>query len=104
MKELKGECQFYVFSDDIEWTRQNIKCDGATYVDKTGSEFIDLALMMKCKNFIIPNSTFSWWAQYLSNAPDKIVIAPEIWLNDEGPRQNGVYLDNWVCLNPYQEQ
>lgn len=73
---------FIFFSDDIEWVRKNILCDVPCFYE-TGKDPIweKLRLMYSCKHFIISNSTFSWWAQYLSRNEDKIVIAPDRWSN-----------------------
>lgn len=39
-------------------------------------------MMYPCKHFVIPNSTLSWWAQYLAENKDKIVISPDHWYNN----------------------
>lgn len=41
----------------------------------------DLYLMSCCKNHILANSSFSWWGAWLDNGKDKLVIAPEKWMN-----------------------
>lgn len=77
---------FIFFSDDIGWVRQNIKTDGESYYERGDDPVWEkLRLMYSCKHFIISNSTFSWWAQYLSRNPDKIVVSPTRWYKVNGP-------------------
>lgn len=73
---------FYVFSDDISWVREHVPmCGRVVYVDRNNPAYEDMRLMCACKHFILSNSTFSWWAQYLGDAADKIVISPDRWTN-----------------------
>lgn len=79
--------QIYFFSDDIEWVKSNF-----LFLDQKKCNFIDwnsdkeswqdMYIMSKCENFIIANSSFSWWGAWLSTNKNKKIIAPKKWFND----------------------
>ncbi len=71
---------FFVFSDDIEWAKNNFIDSRFRFVDSNlDSPEIDMFLMSRCKNNIIANSSFSWWGAWLNQNADKVVIAPLRW-------------------------
>ena len=89
---------FFVFSDDIEWAKENIYTGVETYFeDGTDPIWEKLRLMSACKHFIISNSTFSWWSQWLSQNKDKIVVSPSRWFNNdyESPL---IDRKNWILI------
>lgn len=81
LKEKGITPHFYVFSEDLQWAKDNLPLENAVYVDwnKGEDSWQDMMLMSKCKHNILCNSTFSWWGGYLNPNPDKIVIAPTQW-------------------------
>ncbi|WP_297814790.1 alpha-1,2-fucosyltransferase [Segetibacter sp.] len=94
--------QFYVFSDDIDWVKQNLHSKyPITFVSNevTKTAFEDFYLMTICKHNIIANSTFSWWAAYLNNNPNKTVIAPQKWYNQSPYNYKDVYPLSWKILS-----
>jgi len=71
----------FIFSDDIEWAKINVRYPlPTTFVDwNAGQAWEDLRLMSACRGLAMANSSFSWWAGWLNPDPDKIVIAPRRW-------------------------
>lgn len=83
IKQLICNPVLVFFSDDIEWVKEHIRTDMPSYYESgVDPVWEKLRLMYSCKHFILSNSTFSWWAQYLSRNDNKIVISPDHWFND----------------------
>jgi hypothetical protein len=78
-KNLKN-FDIYIFTDDKSYFFKNnfLNTYKYTLVD-SGSDINDLYLMSLCKNFIISNSTYSWWGAFLSIYRNKIIVAPKKW-------------------------
>ncbi|WP_022752754.1 alpha-1,2-fucosyltransferase [Butyrivibrio fibrisolvens] len=90
---------FYIFSDDPEWCSENLlNIDVDKVVVRGYSAIEDFALMRACKNYIISNSTFSWWPAFLSDS--SIKIAPDRWYTDEikNERVRKSLLDDFIIL------
>lgn len=86
IKKNVSEPHFYLFSDDVEWCRENIVSllgPDVTIVDwnKGKNSPIDMLLMSRCRHNIIANSSFSWWAAFLNPNEGKIVCVPQKWTN-----------------------
>ena len=75
------EEKFLVFSDDIGWCKQQEIFQECQFSEGQ-NEVDDLNIMASCKNNIMANSSFSWWAAYLNPNPNKIVVAPKPWYAD----------------------
>lgn len=73
-----------IFSDDSEWCKTNLDLGRSVFFasDLGLSDMQEMALMSQCESLIIANSTFSWWAGYLSSLNGGMVIAPEKWYLD----------------------
>jgi hypothetical protein len=101
IKELVTKPVFFIFSNDIEWVKEKIELNTGIevyYEDKNNPAWETMRLMYNCKHFIISNSTFHWWAQYLSRNENKIVIAPNRWRNYEC--ELAIYEPDWILIEP----
>ena len=91
---------FYIFSDDIEWARENLKLNGRmTFIEPSagGKDFPDMHLMSQCRHHINANSSFSWWGAWIGEQPDSIVIAPKRWFTDK-PYPKDMIPERWIKL------
>ena len=85
-KIVGEELVLYFYSDDIEYCKQTFKeLSNVTFIDSqiSSNQIIDFELMRKSKYFILANSSFSWWASWLSERSGKIIISPEKWFLDD---------------------
>ncbi len=99
MKSRVPNAKFFIFSDEPKWCKENIPFPfECVYESGNDPVWEKLRLMYSCKHFIISNSTFSWWAQYLSRNDSKVVIAPSRWRN--GSYTWDIYKDqNWLLYD-----
>lgn len=93
--------EFFVFSDDIAWARDNLDIGFPRhYIDHNrGAEsYNDMRLMSLCRHHILANSSFSWWGAWLNPRADKIVVAPERWFAGDERRADDLIPQGWVTL------
>ena len=67
----------FVFTDDIEWSKKILsEQQNIFFIENTSNHLEDFWLMRNCKHFIIPDSTFSWWASSLGAKSHSIILKP----------------------------
>lgn len=96
LREKSPDAELFVFSDDLDYVRQNLDPAGLPvhWMDGHRTAAQDLALMRRCRAFIMSNSTFSWWGQWL--AQDKTVFAPDRWYTNG--KKTALYQENWNLI------
>lgn len=112
IKIFPEDYTFVIFSDRPKWCREKFS---KRYNDRNlifiegNTNIHDLFLMSMMKNFVIANSTFSWWGCYLCQNPNKIVVAPTFWKsipkNDKifEPETDDLYFEDWITVTPKYE-
>ena len=77
--------KYFVFSDDIAWCKENLDVNDAVFVNINAGKdaWKDMVLMSRCQINIIANSTFSWWAGWLNQQPDKTVLCPTKFISTD---------------------
>lgn len=98
IKSLKNISKFVVYSDDINWCK-TVFIGSEFYFMEGNRNVVDLFSMSVCRNNIIANSSFSWWASWLNQNSDKIIVAPKEWFGQTGPKDfETIYTRNMVRI------
>ncbi len=98
LEMMRDYSNLLIFSDDINWCRQNLQFENITFVEGT-TDIEDLWLMSLCKHNIIANSSFSWWGAWLNSNPTKLVVAPTNWFGpNTNLNQSDIIPNNWIKL------
>ena len=97
LAEFPDDIPVIVFSDDPAWCHeQDLFQDDRFMISENESGYIDQCLMSMCSDFIIANSSFSWWAAWLGNRGK--VIAPKKWFPDDKHNLKDLYCKGWKVI------
>jgi hypothetical protein len=99
LKKLKGETRkIWIFSDDIILAQSRMPPEFRSnycYVDDSGFSPAQLLHLLRFgQDYVIANSSFSWWGAALAFNKDSTVIAPEPWFAGM-PEPKDLIPTNW---------
>lgn len=97
----KQNLHVFVFSDDIEWVKNNIAFEDPVNFMERGrfTDAEELVLMSMCKHSVTANSTYSWWAAWLNANPNKIVVTPRKWFIGGTRNEKDLIPESWIRLD-----
>ena len=95
-------CLLLFFSDDIDWVQEHLGFLPYSKIfvkhNLQKNSWKDMLLMSSCNHNIIANSSFSWWAAWLNNNPEKKVIAPKEWFRTKDLDTTTLLPEEWIKL------
>lgn len=106
MQHFPEDTHYIVFSNDIKWCKENLNnlAPSIRFIEGE-SHLNDFYLQSLCKNNIISNSSFSWWAAYLNKNENKKVIVPGHWFQPEsGLSIEDLNPPEWIVLTDYCDE
>ena len=113
LNSLKLQINYDIFTDDYNWVKNQIAFDSVTNInaqkladkpknllfdgkDNKNETLKDFSRMLSYSNFIIGNSSYSFWAALIGSDNDSIVIVAEPWFRDH--QHPVLKLDNWYSV------
>lgn len=91
--------EFHLFSDTPEEFNWPIFKDKPNCIWMEQQDTIKTFHSMKSySNYIIANSSYSWWAAKIEHPDKEEVIAPKQWFKDSKMQNHNPSLDSWLLL------
>lgn len=103
LRSSHGDIGVVVFSDDIEAARglpvlQALKSAVFVQPPVETRPLESLLAMSMAHHVITANSSFSWWAAWLGDRPNRVVVCPRPWLDDWTYDDRDLFPPDWVTL------
>ena len=101
LKQFEDDRNVIIFSDDPKWCFEQDLFSDDRFLVSDNDHLFDLCMMSLCSDFIIANSSFSWWGAWLSESPNKKVVAPKNWFGPPLDQKNDtkdLYCPGWIIL------
>ena len=101
LKQFDDDRNVIIFSDDPKWCHEQSLFSDDRFLISENDHLLDLAMMRLCSDFIIANSSFSWWGAWMSTNQNKKVIAPKQWFGHPLDKQNNtkdLYCPDWILI------
>lgn len=100
LQEFDEDCELFGFSDNAEWLQNTIKRPITMVSGQGFKDYEELLLMSYGANFIIANSTYSWWGAWLSIQKDKKIVILKKWYRSLlwWRANKDVEFDGWVRI------
>lgn len=101
-----GSSKFAVFSDDIDWCKENIPKKFISEHYNPEFRFIegndpltDMSILSSCKHFINSSSTFAWWGAWMGRDPQKKIFTPREWFQSTQPENtDDIIPPEWIKI------
>jgi hypothetical protein len=89
VKSKHPDIHFFVFSDNTEAASKvlDLNTDEYTIIAHNNTDetaYKDLFLISQCDSIIMANSSFSWWAAWLGDTNNNLIICPGKEISHEG--------------------
>ena len=98
LSKFDNHSQIYIFTDDKEWAKNNLKYENSIIVDGL-DDYEEMWMISLCDNIIMSNSTFSWWGAYLYKNKNKI-FCPSLWFGPSGENPHfNIFEKNWEIID-----
>ena len=94
-KELEGK-EILFFLDDVVLEENVRKYFGEDIAIVNEEEDFSFYILSKCKYIIRGNSTYSWWAGFLSDTVERIYVPSDEWIFKHNNHLKDMYCSNFI--------